>query len=100
MSSYWVPQFLARGFEWRLGGQSKMMEDLSAFPNTMAAMPGFEAMRKQQEVFMQAFMGGIPGWGGSGPAKDEAPAEAPSKDAELAQIKQQLAELQKKLSKL
>jgi hypothetical protein len=49
---------------------------------------------------MQAFMGGIPGWGGSGPAKDEAPAEAPSKDAELAQIKQQLAELQKKLSKL
>lgn len=96
-----VPQFLAASFEMLRDGQSKMMENLSAFPNPMAAMPGFEAMRKQQEVFMQAFMGGLPGWGGSGPSKEEPATEsAGSKDDELAQIKRQLAELQKKLSKL
>ena len=94
-----VPQFLAASFEMLREGQSKMMENLSSFPNPMAAMPGFEAMRKQQEVFMQAFMGGLPGWGGSGPSKDEG-TETQPKDAELAQIKAQLAELQKKLSKL
>jgi len=95
-----VPQFLAASFEMLRDGQSKMMENLTKIPNPMATMPGFEAMRKQQEVFMQAFMGGIPGWGASGPAKEDTPAEAASKDDELAQIKKQLAELQKKLSKL
>ena len=96
-----VPQFLAASFEMLRDGQSKMMENLSSMPNPMAAMPGFEAMRKQQEVFMQAFMGGLPGWSGSGPAKDDgATSESGSKDEELAQIKRQLAELQKKLSKL
>ena len=94
-----MPQFLASSFEMLRNSQSKMMENLSAFPNPMASMPGFEARRKQQEVFMQAFMGGLPGWGGSGPAKEEG-TEAQPKDAELAQIKAQLAELQKKLSKL
>lgn len=95
-----VPQFLAASFEMLRDGQSKMMENLTKMPNPMAAMPGFEAMRKQQEAFMQAFMGGIPGWGASGPAKEDTPAEGASKDDELAQIKKQLAELQKKLSKL
>ena len=97
-----VPQFLAASFEMLREGQSKMLENLSAFPNPMGAMPGFDAMRKQQEVFMQAFMGGLPGWGASGPTRDDGtPAEgAGSKDEELAQIKKQLAELQKKLSKL
>jgi hypothetical protein len=41
-------------------------------------------------------MGGMPGWSGSGPAKEEEPA---SPD-DIADIKKQLAELQKKLSKL
>jgi polyhydroxyalkanoate synthesis repressor PhaR len=96
-----VPQFLAASFEMLRDGQSKMMENLSSIPNPMAAMPGFEAMRKQQEVFMQAFMGGLPGWTGSAHSKDDTAApEASSKDEELAQIKRQLAELQKKLSKL
>jgi polyhydroxyalkanoate synthesis repressor PhaR len=95
-----VPQFLAASFEMLRDGQSKMMENISSIPNPMAAMPGFEAMRKQQEVFMQAFMGGLPGWTGAPHAKEETAAEAGSKDEELAQIKRQLAELQKKLSKL
>ena len=48
---------------------------------------------------MKAFMGGLPGWSGSGPAP-ETSAEPATKDDELAQIKRQLADLQKKLSKL
>ncbi|MEY4983762.1 MAG: polyhydroxyalkanoate synthesis repressor PhaR [Pseudomonadota bacterium] len=96
-----VPQFLAASFEMLREGQSKMMENFSSFPNPMAAMPGFEAMRKQQEAFMKTFMGGLPGWGGSGPAAGDGDAAAPAgKDEELAQIKKQLAELQAKLSKL
>ncbi len=94
-----VPQFLAASFEMLRDGQSKMMENLSGFPNPMAAMPGFEAMRKQQEAFMKSMMGGLPGWGGSGPAREE-DEKAPASADELAQIRKQLAELQAKLSKL
>jgi polyhydroxyalkanoate synthesis repressor PhaR len=91
-----VPQFLATSFEMLRNSQSKMMENLTAFPNPMAAVPGFEAMRKQQEAFLKSVMGGMPGWSGSGPAKSD---DAPPAD-DIAEIKKQLAELQKKLSKL
>lgn len=94
-----VPQFLAQSYEMLREGQSKMIENLSAMPNPLSTVPGFEAMRAQQEAFMKAFMGGLPGWGGSGPAPESAE-EPASKDDELAQIKRQLADLQKKLSKL
>ncbi|GHC48863.1 polyhydroxyalkanoate synthesis repressor PhaR [Neogemmobacter tilapiae] len=92
-----VPQFLAASFEMLRDGQSKVMENLSSFPNPMAGMPGFDLMRQQQEAFMKAMMGGVPGWGSSGPAREED--EAPKGD-ELAEIKAQLAALQSKLSKL
>jgi polyhydroxyalkanoate synthesis repressor PhaR len=88
-----VPQFLAASFEMLREGQSKMLENLSAFPNPMAAMPGFEAMKRQQEAFIKAMTGGWPG--ASGPAREE----ETSRD-ELAQIKRQLAELQEKLARL
>lgn len=96
-----VPQFLAASFDMLRDGQSKVMENLANFPNPMAGMPGFDAMRKQQEAFMKTMMGGMPGWSGTGPAREgegQAP-EAASGD-ELAAIKKQLAELQAKLSKL
>ncbi len=93
-----VPQFLAASFEMLREGQSKMMENLSSFSHPMAAMPGFEAMRKQQEAFMKSMMGGMPGWSATGPQAEPATEKSGSDD--LAQIKQQLAELQKKLSKL
>lgn len=91
-----VPQFLASSFEMLRESQSKVMENLTAFPNPMAAVPGFEAMRKQQEAFLKTMLGGMPGWSGKAPAREEA-AAAPD---DIAEIKQQLAELQKKLSKL
>jgi polyhydroxyalkanoate synthesis repressor PhaR len=93
-----VPQFLASSFEMLRDSQTKMMQNLTAFPNPMAGMPGFDAIRKQQEAFLKTMFGGMPGWGGSGPTREE-DAPAPATD-DIAEIKQQLAELQKKLSKL
>ncbi len=92
-----MPQFLAASFEMLRGSQSKMMENLSNFPNPMASVPGFDALRKQQEAFLKSMMGGMPGWGSSGPAPDD---DAPAKGDDIAEIKRQLAELQSKLSKL
>ena len=68
----------------------------------LTALPGFEAMRKQQEAFMKTMIGGVPGWGSSGPAREETEEQPAAKGAadELAEIKRQFAELQKKLSKL
>jgi polyhydroxyalkanoate synthesis regulator protein len=90
-------------FEMFRNGQSKMMENLTVLPNPMAKVPGFDDLMKQQETFMKTLLSGmptIPGWNGSGPARDETDTgEAASAD-DLAQIKKQLAELQKKLSKL
>lgn len=92
-----VPHFLAASFDMLRESQSKMMENLQAFQGPMAGMPGFEAMRKQQEAFMKSVMGGMPGWASSGPEPEAAEV---SSTEELAQIKKQLAELQKKLSKM
>ncbi|MFN4156050.1 MAG: polyhydroxyalkanoate synthesis repressor PhaR [Paracoccaceae bacterium] len=92
-----VPQFLAASFEMLREGQSKMMGNLGVLPNPMAAMPGFDLMRKQQEAFMKTMMTGVPGWKGSGPEPEK---DDVTSAEDLAQIKKQLAELQKKLSKL
>jgi len=94
-----VPQFLAASFEMLRDGPTKVIENMNAIPNPLTAMPGFDLMRKQQEAFMKTMMGGVPGWGGTGPSSDDSggsqdPAE------ELAEIKKLFAELQKKLSKL
>ena len=93
-----MPQFLAASFEMLRGSQTKLMENLTAIPNPMAAVPGIDVLRKQQEAFLKTVMGGLPGWPSSGPAPDEEPAANSSDD--IADMKKQLAELQKKLSKL
>ena len=92
-----VPAFLAASFDMLRDGQSKIIENLGTIPNPLAAMPGFEAMRKSQEAFMKTMMAGlpVPAWPVPTPK-----AEAPKDESELAQIKKQLAELQSKLSKL
>ena len=93
-----VPQFLAMSFEMLRDGQSKMIENMA---NPLSAMPGFDAMRAQQEAFMKAMTGGMSGW--SAPIEDDeddGDATAPKAKDELAVIRQQLADLQSQLKKL
>ena len=87
-----VPQFLAASFEMFRDSQSKWFENAHAM-NPMAK--GFEAMQAQQEAFLKAMTGGMtppPGGMPEQPQKEEA--------EDLDSIKQQLADLQNKLSKL
>jgi polyhydroxyalkanoate synthesis repressor PhaR len=97
-----VPDFLTMSFEMLKQGQSKMVENMTAI-NPMAAMPGFDAMRAQQEAFFKAMTGGM-GNTWSGPSHDDSGEVAAADDSaaedELTEIKQQLAELQSKLSKM
>lgn len=90
-----VPQFLAMSFDMLREGQSKMIDSMT---NPMSAMPGFDAMRAQQEAFMKAMTGGI-GKGWSGPSDDDDGDEGGS-DANLDEIRQQLAAMQEQLSKM
>ena len=94
-----VPQFLAASFEMLREGQSKMMENMASMPNPMAKMPGFDALQRQQQMFLKAMMGG---WrGGSGPEPDHEGAPTDSADGEnMEEIKRQLAELQRRISRL
>jgi len=90
-----VPEFLAMSFEMLRDGQSQVMEKIGSI-NPMASMPGFEIMKAQQEAFMKAMTGG---WASQEEETDKAEPEA--KDSgDLNDIKNQLAELQKKLSNL
>ncbi len=91
-----MPQFLQSSFEMLRESQTKMMENMSAM-NPMSQMPGFEAMQAQQQAFLKAMTGGLSGgWSG----EDKEGGETPEPKEDLDEIKQQLAELQKKLSKL
>ena len=89
-----VPDFLAASFEMLQKGQSQMMENM-AKANPLAGMPGMEAMRAQQEAFLKAMTGGMPG--ATAPAAEGEQAES---GEDLNDIKKQLADLQDKLSKL
>ena len=95
-----VPQFLQASFEMLRNGQSQMLDQMTAI-NPMAKMPGFDLMQAQQQAFMKAMTGGLAGSSGW-PAQDgaEAEAETPEQGEDLDAIKQQLADLQDKLSKL
>jgi polyhydroxyalkanoate synthesis repressor PhaR len=90
-----MPQFLAASFQMLRDGQSKVMENLSSMPNPMAGLPGFDAFAKQQEAFLKAMTTGLPGWGGTPPAK-----EAKADTDDIAEMKRQLAEMQAKLNRL
>lgn len=105
-----VPQFLAASFEMLREGQSKVLENLGAFPNPMSAMPGFAALRRQQQLFLQAMSGAWPGTsapaaedGPPAPGKPDPGPQAPPHTAEtpeMAEIRRQLADLQSRVSKL
>jgi len=101
-----VPEFLAMSFEMLQDGQSRVMENLGVI-NPMAAMPGFEAMKAQQQAFLKAMASG---WSApqtesdaeSEPAAESTPEPSPQSKTgdDLSEIKKQLADLQTKLSKL
>lgn len=86
-----VPEFLQASFEMLRDGQSKAMENMTK-ANPMSAMPGFDAMRAQQEAFFKAMTGGMMGGAASEGRKGD--------DGDLNDIKDQLASLQDKLNKM
>ena len=98
-----MPEFLQMSFDMLRDSQSKMVENLTVM-NPLANIPGFEAIKTQQESFIKAMTGGmVPGWqdqeqGSQPAAKDEAAQSGASED--LDEIKRQLAELQTKLNKM
>lgn len=87
-----VPQFLAASFEMLREGQSKMMDNMTKV-SPMANLPGFDAMRAQQEAFFKAMTAGFmpKGGGGDGAAQG---------GDDLGDIKKQLSELQEKLARM
>ena len=103
-----VPDFLAASFEMLRDGQSKILENMTK-ANPLAAMPGMEAMRAQQEAFVKAMTGGLGGLrglgglGGTGPGTGRDQEDDTDKTGQagddLDTIRKQLAELQDKLSK-
>ena len=98
-----VPQFLAASFEMLREGQSKMMEQMAQLNPPMAAMPGFDALQRQQQMFLRAMMGGwkMPyGSTGAVPDEEEPSDAAPAAADDLTTIRRQLADLQAKISKL
>ena len=100
-----VPQFLQASFEMLRDGQSKAMENMTR-ANPMSGMPGFEAMRAQQQAFFKAMTGGM--MGSSGPAREDEAEDEPGPrlsgkgtgGEDLDEIKAQLAAMQEKLSKM
>jgi polyhydroxyalkanoate synthesis repressor PhaR len=94
-----VPDFLTMSFEMLQQGQSKMVENMTAM-NPMSKMPGFEAMRAQQDAFLKAMTGGLGKTWTPGTTAPKAGDDDTSAGDELDDIKRQLAELQSKLSKM
>ncbi|MEM9968852.1 MAG: polyhydroxyalkanoate synthesis repressor PhaR [Pseudomonadota bacterium] len=97
-----VPQFLKASFQMLREGQTKMMENMTSM-SPIGKMPGMEAIQAQQEAFIKAMTGG---WGsmlrttGTSSTPEKEVDEEAQQSEELDDIKQQLSELQSKLSKL
>jgi polyhydroxyalkanoate synthesis repressor PhaR len=68
-----MPAFLAASFEMLRQGQAQMVEQMKSSP--MTRLPGFEAVRAQQEAFFKAMATGL-----RGPTSD-APRDAPEDKA-------------------
>jgi len=95
-----VPEFLAMSFDILRQGPGKIAEQMTAINPVMAQMtkmPGFEAMQRQQQAFMETMMSGWP----KTPAATPPEASPSAEDGEdLAEIRNQLAALEAKLSKM
>lgn len=94
-----VPQFLAMSFEMLREGPEKLAS-MNPMMAQMSKMPGFEAMQRQQQAFLESMMAG---WQGMQPAATQPETEAQngsSDDEDLTAIRRQLAALEEKLSKM
>lgn len=98
-ASSMVPDFLAASFDMLREGQTKMMGDMSK-NSPLADIPGLDAIRAQQEVFLKAMTGGIGAMGATPTSKPKTGKSSEPGNEDLNEIKQQLADLQDKLSKL
>jgi len=104
-----VPQFLAMSFDMLRQGPGKIAERMTAINPMMAQMskmPGFDAMQRQQQAFMQSIMSGWPNVPGreadneDSEAGNTEPKGTATEGEDLNDIKRQLAALEAKLSKL
>lgn len=105
-----VPQFLAASFQMLRDSQSKLMENMTAMPPPIAHIPGLDTLHRQQQAFLKAMMGGWTGSSGPEPedlevtGPQDAKSHRPQADGEsaedMAEIRRQLAELQKRIAKL
>lgn len=94
-----VPQFLAMSFDMLREGPGKLAEKITTINPLMAQMskmPGFEAMQRQQQTFLETMMAGWKAMPGVPQA--EPPAAEESED--LTAIRKQLTALEAKLSKM
>lgn len=94
-----MPQFLQASFDLLRDSQSQMVENMSAM-NPMSQLPGFDAMKAQQEAFLKAMTGGLPGGWGTSTGGSDSDSAKEEEGEDLDAIKRQLSELQEKLSKL
>ena len=97
-----VPEFLAMSFDMLRQGPGKIAEQMTAINPVMAQMskmPGFEAMQRQQQAFMETMMAGWPKKPGAA-ADSENAADTPDEAEDLTEIRNQLAALEAKLSKM
>ena len=100
-----VPQFLASSFQMLRDSQSKMLDNFSHFPNPISSMPGFEAFKRQQELFLKALTAR---WDNAedSPSPEASPSNpsdtsrSTTDEDEMKDIRRQMAELQKRISKL
>ncbi len=100
-----VPQFLQMSFDMLREGPGKFADQMSAMNPMLAQMkkmPGFEAMQRQQQQFLEAMMAGwqaVPGMKPPAAKPAEEPKADPAAD-DLGEIRRQLAALEAKLSKM
>jgi polyhydroxyalkanoate synthesis repressor PhaR len=92
-----VPQFLAMSFEMLREGPEKLAQ-MNPMMAQMSKMPGFEAMQRQQQAFLESMMSGWKTM--QPPAPEEESAPAAEDDEDLTAIRRQLAALEEKLSKM
>ena len=92
-----VPQFLEMSFEMLRDGQEKIIENMSS----SKSIPGFEAIKAQQEAFLASFANAFGNWPTqAGFDSSDEKDEVEEKTEDLEAIKQQLSKLQDQLSKL